>query len=193
MNDEACVPLAEIVNGLNAVCVARQTGTMYITTDSKKSAQVMINEGVIVYLYFYNKRGMEALRLMAEMEFGRFKFQEGLPTSLKADLPTTNEILKQLEGAVAKEPVIANDVVSADMPAEKPAGGKSGTGLNTDQKQLLEDALTDYIGPMAAFVCEDHLGTARDVESAVNALAAEIPEPNKAAKFKEQMVKSLAS
>lgn len=195
MSEEAYVPLAVIVDGLKAVCDARKTGTMYITTDNKKSAQVMVNEGEIVYLYFYNKRGLEALQLMGQMATGRSKFQEGLPTNLKAELPATHDILQQLMHPQADQGVEEASATAA-APAEEKVNAPASpptAGITAAQKQVLEDALTDYIGPMAAFVCEDHLGAAQDVKSAVNSLAAEIPEPGKAAKFKEQMMKNLAS
>lgn len=65
--------------------------------------------------------------------------------------------------------------------------------LSDEQKRILEEGLAFYIGPMASFICEDHLEKAGDVASAIERLAAEIPEAAQAKSFSVDMLRRLSA
>ncbi len=172
------IPFQEIVYELRKLCSAMVTGTMFIATMANRSAQVMLDKGEIVFVYFFNKRGEEALELMSSISAGRYRFQEGA-VSRRSPLPTTDTILESL----GRGQKIGNKTSVGNV--EQPA---TGFGLSRRQKEVLESCLAACIGPMAAILCEDHLGDAVDLDTAIDALAAEIPAPEQANTFR-MMVK----
>ncbi len=171
------IPFTEIVSELKKLCAQRVTGTMFIATKANRSAQLTLDNGEIVFIYFFNKRGEEALELMSTIRAGRYRFQEGA-VSRRSPLPSTNVILQSLLG----EQKITNQV-GENRP--------SGSGLSQEQKTVLETCLAGFIGPMAGIICEDHLGAATDLHAAVDALVAEIPSSEQAEKFKLMVLEKL--
>jgi hypothetical protein len=165
------IPFPEIVAELRKLCIQAVTGTLFVATKANRSAQLMLDKGEIVFIYFFNKRGKEALELMSTIRAGRFRFQEGA-VSRRTPLPPTDAILQAL---------IDGHKIS-DQDIEKPIS--TGLGLSQEQKTVLESCLAEFIGPMAAIICEDHLDVAANLQAAVDALAAEIPSSDQAKKFK---------
>ncbi len=164
------IPFPEIVAELKKLCTQRVTGTMFVATKANRSAQLTLDRGEIVFIYFFNKQGEEALELMSTIQAGRYRFQDGA-VSRRSPLPSTDDILQFLIG----KQKIANQV-SENRP--------TGTGLSQEQKTVLESCLAEFIGPMAGIICEDHLGIATDLHAAIDALVAEIPSAEQAEKFK---------
>jgi hypothetical protein len=171
------MPFSEIVSELKNLCAQRVTGTMFIATEANQSVQLALDKGEIVFIYFFNKRGEEALELMSTISAGRYRFQEGA-VSRRSPLPSTDAILQSLIG----EQSITNQV-SENRP--------SGSGLSQEQKNVLETCLAGFIGPMAGIICEDHLGAAADLHAAIDALVAEIPSSGQAEKFKLMVLEKL--
>jgi len=168
------IPFLEIVDKLKKLCASRQTGTLFVATKQNRSAQIMIDDGEIVYMYFYNKKGQEALELMATIEAGTLRFQEGKVTSRRGPIPGTSIILQTLAKATNE----SGTQVSAG----------AGSPLSRREKAILEECLVEYIGPMAAIICEDHFGSVADFPTAVDALAAEIPSVDQRGLFKEKVM-----
>jgi hypothetical protein len=176
------IPFPEIVDELRRLCIQAVTGTLFVATRANRSAQLILDKGEIVFVYFFNKRGKEALELMSTIRAGRFRFQEGTVTR-RTPLPPTDAILKSL--------IDGHKI--ADHPQDiehKQAGG--GSGLNQEQKTVLESCLAGFIGPMAGIICEDHLDVAVNLQAAIDALAAEIPSPEQAKKFKAMVLEKFS-
>lgn len=171
------IPFPEIVSELKKLCTQRVTGTVFIATKANRSAQVILDKGEIVFIYFFNKRGEEALELMSTIRAGRYRFQEGGVTR-RSPLPSTDAILQSL---LSGQKVI-------DQVTEQRLNGP---GLSQEQKNVLETCLAGYIGPMAGIICEDHLGVASDLQAAIDALVAEIPSPEQAEKFRVMVLAKL--
>ncbi len=188
MTQETYTPFADLVGELKTVCDEGRTGVFFVATKANRSAQLMIDEGRIVYVYFFNKRGADALKLMTEIIAGRFRFQEGSINAAPMELPPTSEILAYLltaaEGRNPTEPGPESKV--------KTEQAGSGFALTSDQKSILEEVLAVYIGPMAAIICEDHLDSVTDLESAINALASEIPSSDQVSGFMDEARRKLA-
>jgi len=176
------IPFAQIVVEIGRLCKQRSTGTLFIATKANHSAQLVLDKGEIVFIFFSSKRGEEALALMSTIRDGRFRFQEGGVVPRRMALPPTEAILEMLERGSAKVPS------STENSSGKPqvvAGLNGSTGLTGEQQEALQSCLAECIGPMAAIICEDHLGSARPFAEIVDALAAEIPSPGQAKKFRE--------
>lgn len=174
------IPFSKIVAELEKLCRQKVTGTLFVATKGNRSAQVMLDRGEIVYIYFFNKRGEEALALMSTVNAGKFRFQEGA-VSRRTPLPSTDAIIRTLSGEQTSS-------TSSTQIVEKPS--KEG-GLGQEEMTVLETCLAGYIGPMAGIICEDHFGTAASLQAVVDALAAEIPSTEQAEKFRASVLEKL--
>lgn len=170
------VPFAQIVVALAGLCRQKATGTLFVATMANKSAQIVLEKGEIVFIFFSSKRGEEALTLMSTIQSGRYRFQEGGVIPRRMELPPTAAILARLEGAAAGVIVQEERGEAKSLP---------GNGLSREQRDALESCLAECIGPMAAIICEDHCSAAKPLAAVVDALAAEIPSPDQAQKFRE--------
>jgi hypothetical protein len=171
---------SEITLEIGWLCDQKASGTVFIATRDNHIAQMMLDQGEIVFIFFAGKRGQEALNLVTEIREGRYRFQEGGVVSRGMQLPPTQDILRALSSGSAQ----------ASSPADE-AHAPDGNGLSPEQKTVLETCLTDCIGPMAAIICEDHFASASSFQAAVDALAAEIPSPGQARKFREMVAKGV--
>jgi len=174
------IPSSEIIVEIGRLCDQKASGTASIATRDNHIAQIMLDRGEIVFIFFAGKRGQEALDLMTGIGEGRYRFQEGGVVSRRMPLPPTKDILQALRSGAAQASSSADE-------ARTPDGG----GLTSEQKAVLETCLADCIGPMAAIICEDHFASVSSLQAAVDALAAEIPSPGQATKFREMVARGL--
>lgn len=151
----------------------------------------MVDKGSIVFLYYFNKRGQDALKLMPEIVSGRYRFQEGTVPAMRSELLLTEDILRYLSAPAGDGAVTEEEPKTA---AEPPGGSAEAqaAGLTSQQRQILEEGLAIHIGPMASLICEDHLRDGIDPRSAVELLAAEIPAEGAASIFREEMQRRLS-
>ena len=164
------IPFSEIVAEIKKLCAQKVSGTLFVATKANRSAQLILDKGEIVFIYFFNKRGEEALELMSTIGAGRYRFQEGA-VSRRDPLPSTDSILQSLSGG-------------QNIAASASENRSTDFALSQEQKDVLETCLAGYIGPMAGIICEDHLDMVADLEAAIDALVAEIPSPEQAEKFR---------
>lgn len=180
------IPFSEIILEIGKICKQKATGTLFVSTSDNRSAQIMLDRGEIVFVFFSGKRGQEALMLMSKIEEGRFRFQEGGVVARRMALPSNQEILQALSGAPSQS--VTSSWAAPAVPEKKaPTGG----GLSAEQKSVLEACMADCIGPMAAIICEDHFSSIGDLKSAIEALAEEIPSAAQAKKFREMVAERL--
>ena len=175
------IPSSEIILEIGRLCDQKASGTVFIATQDNHIAQIMLDSGEIVFIFFSRKRGQEALDLMTKIREGRYRFQEGGVVSRGMQLPPTQDILQALSIGSAQ-------VSSSADGAHIPDGN---SGLSPQQKTVLETCLADCIGPMAAIICEDHFSSGSGFQATVDALAGEISSPGQATKFREMVAKRL--
>jgi hypothetical protein len=172
-------PFSEIIIELKKLCDTKTTGTLFIATKKNRAAQVMIENGEIVFIYFAGKRGQKALSLMSEIQAGTFRFQAGKVISKRLPLPDTNAILQIFAGVVGQENL------ETKLAQSVPAAANS---LNDTQKTILKECLAEYIGPMASIVCEDYFHSALDFMTIVDILATKISSVEQRDEFKERVM-----
>ena len=176
--DQTYALFADVLAELRQLCQAKRTGNFFITTDRSHLAQFSLNQGDIVFLSFQGKLGADALPLMSEINRGRSRFIEGSVLISKIPLPSTQDIFRYL-GAAEKKP------------ASKGSIGHQGKELTGSAKALLEEELAELIGPIASLICEEHLRSAYDLESALEALKQAFQNPAQFARFKDNVRKKL--
>lgn len=156
---------------------------VFIVTDDNQMARLNLNAGQIDFISFHNKRGRDALAMFSNIHAGRLRFEAG-HTSEKAalDLPSTVDILDYL----------AKPAGAPGMSAGSSAPKPTGKALSAAHRLMIEEVLTEYIGPMASIVCEEELNAAPDLESGLRRLAAQIQESSQAKDFLTQVHARLA-
>lgn len=109
---DSFLPLSRFVSALELACDEKKTGRFYIITDENHSVGLDIDAGVICSVKYRIKRGSEALKLLCETHWLRFRFEEN--HKIHHDEPAlanTAIILHQLENALEEPrvmPVIAH-------------------------------------------------------------------------------------
>lgn len=169
--------LPQLLTEIRRLSDQRATGTLFITTEENRSAQICLEDGDIVLVYFNNKWGEAALKLLSEIPACKYRFQEGA-VSRKPPLPTTDQILRLLGAELTNPPAATNSPVSA-------------TAISKEQKSILKNTLAAFIGPMAEFIGEDSLVGVQDLQTAIKVLAEEIPSSSQADKFREKIQQDL--
>ncbi len=172
----------ELIGIITGLCAGGRTGSLFIISETNCFARVVIAAGNIIYLEYRLKKGTEAIPVFLEIERGTIDFKDGKVISHKASpLPPIPDLLAQLGGE-------AVPVGSASPPPAAAPGLAS-----ADAFKIIEDELTDVLGPMAALVWEEHLenagGASADVDlgQLISNVSTEIDDPDKAAAFRNRV------
>ncbi len=170
MGNRQHATFGDLIKEIHRLCQEKTTGTLFITGDNNRLAQISLKEGKFVLLSCLNKRGMEAVPLIRQISGGWFQFVN-VKVSDDFSLPATADILSALGGGVLPPTTIAAAPVTLSKP----------------MLAILQEALAEYIGPVAMLLCTSRLQGVSDVESALDILAKEITNPQHAQQFKAKV------
>ncbi len=191
--EPAPVPYRQIVTELAELCRARRTGTLFIATTDNQSARIGLREGEISSLAFRNQRGLEAIIQLRKIVAGRINFTDAvMDRGPRGDLPMTVDLLAML--GTEDPPAV---VLPPPEPAPSPPPASSADAQLTRVQAVIEAELTEYLGPMAAVICREHIDRAtaasppHDVHQIVEALAREIGDRAKEERFRQQVLARL--
>lgn len=173
MNQKNLVPFSVIVDKLEHLNQESATGTLFIVDDSSKYAQIALKYGRIVFVLYGHKRGRNALKELAKMKRGRYRFQKEILASRTDSLLDVSSILAVLRG---RDRSIENETSTSTDSAT----------THADFFQVLEDCLTEYIGPAASLYIDEQRDI-KDVQAIIDALSKEIPTAEKVQAFRAKM------
>jgi hypothetical protein len=182
------VSLTGFTSLLEQLCQEGKTGTFHLATDLNHTAAVTLRAGQIVGVRYRISRNLAALQelLKAKSLTYRFEAKEPLEAS-SAELPETQAVLTQLKAALAGQSYAAPTTTM--VPAAKATTVTP--HLPASVKALLESALAEHIGPMASIVAGGVFNKTGNVVEALDALAAKVPDPVRAQRFKQEVEKKL--
>ncbi|MDG4549533.1 MAG: DUF4388 domain-containing protein [Candidatus Contendobacter sp.] len=180
MSSQEFLPLPAIVAQVRTLCREKRTGTLLIKNNSQLLGQISFRDGEIVSLFSQGKHGVDALPSLPNIESGTIAFFES-KVSVNTSLPSTSDILEYLSHATPAATRTNNG--KSRSHASRP--------LSNDAKNVLEQTLKGFLGPIASIVCADHFHVVATVDAAIAALADEIPSPTAAARFCELARKQL--
>ncbi|MCP5425014.1 MAG: DUF4388 domain-containing protein [Gammaproteobacteria bacterium] len=169
------IPLAQMMVDLRRLCGERRTGMVFITTDNNHLAQLSLEQGEIVYLFFNKQHGIGALQDLRLVKGGHLRFTLGAIPAFRSVLPTTAEILDFLQDR--------GDPSAPNLDPSGTAAPVAKSGLTEREKVILQEELTEFIGPMAAIVCQENLASAPDLNAALDGLSRNLPDPAQATRF----------
>jgi len=186
--EPAPVPYRQIVTELAALCRAQRTGTLFIATTDNQSARIGLREGEISSLAFRNQRGLEAIIQLRKIVAGRINFTDAvMDRGPRGDLPMTVDLLAML-GTDDFPPIVP----TPPEPGPPPPASAADAQL-TRAQAVIEAELTEYLGPMARVVADEHAAAAHDLTDFIDSLARELNDPAKSAAFKLRVRERLAS
>ena len=198
--EPAPVPYRQIVAELSALCRARRTGTLFIATTDNQSARIGLREGEISSLVFRNQRGLEAIIHLRKIVAARINFTDTvMDRGPRGDLPMTVDLLDMLD---TNDPLALLPTHSEPGPALAGDTGPTPPVPPADAQltrvhAVIEAELTEYLGPMAAVICREHIARAaaasppHDLRQIVEALAREIGDRAKEERFRQQVLARL--
>lgn len=169
----------QLVDTLQDLCQQKKSGTVLVATHDNNLARILLEDGRIVSIVFGQKRDNDAIPLVREITNCRVKFSENVVGSHEgANLPATSTILRMLGG-------------SANAP------GGAGTSAIGTPLDIIEHELIEILGPMASLIWGELLEKAGKpltpdaISRLLQAAAAEISDPGKRQRFKEQVEKKI--
>ncbi|WP_457577867.1 hypothetical protein [Desulfomarina sp.] len=146
------IPFSKIIKELQKLSKQNETGTFYITSDTNRSAQIMLVNGEITFIYCFNRLGMKGLEQLKTIDNGRFRFQAGSGFSKKTPLPSTAEIFRTLSVNEQEDAVDYHDRTT-----EKTARQISGKIIEKTLMEQMHKAIIEVVGPAADILIEDAL------------------------------------
>jgi hypothetical protein len=183
------LPFLRIVDHLKQLCAQGRSGTLFLVSDDNRMAQVRLDNGQIASLLCRNRRGLEALGILRGMQHARLRFDESFMANGENDHLSTQAIFDDLFSAAGG----AAAAPSAAAQPAAPAAARAPALLLTPQvKATIQRVMTQYIGPMAEIICDDHFDAAGNMSALVQLLADEISAPEQAAKFRAEIARELA-
>jgi hypothetical protein len=201
------LPFQGIVDYLKQLCAQGRSGTVFLVSDDNRMAQVRLDNGQIASLLCRNLRGLEALGILRGMRHARLRFDETFLGKGENDHLSNQAIFEQLfaEGpatpAAAANPaapasraapsVQAVAAPGVARPSAAAAAAAPALLLTPQVKATIERVMTQYIGPMAQIICEDHFDAAGNMQALVQLLAGEISAPAQAARFRLEIAREL--
>lgn len=169
------LPFVQVVEEIRQQSRSGATGSLFISTDHNRSAHLIFEDGDIVYIYYFNLHGVEALDAMSDITHARYQFQPGMTTEQRVPLPPTAEIINALAAHVPE---------GSQLETQEPAAEIT---LSAEITERIEQCLAEYIGPVAGFICEDSLENAPDLHTAVERMLAEFPSTEEAEQCRSEL------
>ena len=152
----------------------KKSGTLFISADNRRTAQINLLNGNIVALSCLNKRGVDALHLLQQLNPSWFQFIEGSSIATDRDLPSNAVIMSSL----------VSDFGSVSESVES-------TASTPQTDEMLKHILAEFMGPVAPLICNKIMRQTRNLDQAIDLLAQEIPDQQQVVEFKNKVSQQL--
>lgn len=155
---------------------------MFIITAENHVAQFILRGGEVVGLSHRLLRGLDALPALTTFTAGRYRFVDEPVDRIDPGLPPTLDLLALL-------------VPEPTGPAESPQSPPPNLRQALESiRALIEPELTEFLGPVAELICQEHLAhvaaliSPQHFSRLVDAIAREIGDSTKEAQFKQRVL-----
>lgn len=179
MSNSQPISLDNLVVELQRLCQEKLSGTLFISGDNHRMVQISLLDGNIMALSCLNKRGVEALPLIRQINPNWFQFIKGSSITTDPDLPPTTDILNSLASIA---PVSASVGLTKNATLEV---------FPQQIRTVLKETLAEFMGPVAPMICNKILQRTQNLDSAIDLLAQEIPDRQQALNFKNKVKQKL--
>ena len=177
----------DVLRALEPYIQAGNTGTVMFVFGDNSLGRIYLDSGVPISARYRNSEGMAALDEIRSMDIQTVKFHDGTDIVRSMDrLEANKEVADHLNQPGAGDTATAaSGAAPRRAAAEAPqARGPVPTGplLSPASRQILQQLLSDYIGPVAPLVMGD-LPAEVDIETALAIVSREIDDPQRATEF----------
>lgn len=149
----------EFIKALGEFCKSGASGCAFFTSSDNHAGRIIVNAGAITNVIYAVQTGNNALEAMTDILRIKYRFVPvAVRMAIDSTLPTTDIILRKL----------------ASTDGESSPTDSTGAKLTAQISKAIEESLTDVIGPMATFICEEHLSNATNEAEVITAIMAEI-------------------
>ncbi len=177
----------DVLRALEPYIQAGNTGTVMFVFGDNSLGRIYLESGVPISARYRNSEGMAALDEIRSMDIQTVKFHDGTDIVRSMDrLKANEEVEDHLNQPSASE--AASGTQSASPPRAAPPSTQAqvpvstGPLLSPASRQILQQLLSDYIGPVAPLVMGD-LPAEVDIETALAIVSREIDDPQRATEF----------
>jgi hypothetical protein len=178
---DALLGYPELIAEVRRVCAQGRSGCVFITTSENHAVRFELWRGKIIGLSFRQLTGAKAIDAIRRITAGRLRYSEEVINHPPQEgLLPTPELLGAL-GAPGLAPTPVDGV--------SPAAGREELARRA---VVIQSELAEFLGPMAQFICKEHMALAANVTDLVESLARELRDAAKVASFKERVHKRLA-
>jgi hypothetical protein len=171
---------------------------MFIATTDNQSARIVLRAGEIVSVVFRTRRGLEAADHLRKIAGGRFSFSDAVVDRMSSDdLPATPALLALLAGDASPLPPSPAVAPPPSQPRPAPPSPPAASAVLSRAQSIIEAELTEFVGPIAAVLCREHIARAASAgppfhwPALVDAIAREIGDRAKEERFKGQVLARL--
>lgn len=184
--------IKEIVWNLRHICDGGDTGTFSLATRENHYASISIKDGQIIGVTYRQFKGPAALENIRKVSAGHYTFAPGVlrHNEVDASLPSSKALFEYL-GIGEIKPVSAARI---NGPASKTEPSEDRNGA---ARQAIEVEATEYLGLMAAIICEEHFARVGNFNSEENlqrvleGIAGEVGDKAKGEEFKKGVITRL--
>ena len=184
---EDYLTFSQLLDLLTELVDARQSGTLFIRTDTNHVITIGLEKGQIIALFYGAKRGQSAIPMICQINTGSYRFESDVLSGVLQELPSTPEILNRLRsGEVPESP--------------QPTRGEtpiSGSGISKEKRDRLcsqlRELLGDYLGPIAQMVFDDAVAesgtfyaTPDKAKAFIHLLTQDIDNPKEVEEFRDK-------
>ena len=182
----------EIVWKLRHICDGGGTGTFSLATRENHYASISIKDGQIIGVTYRQSKGPVALENIRKVSAGRCTFAPGVlrNSEVDASLPSSKALFEYLGIGETKPAISAR--INGPASNTEPSENQNGVA-----RQAIESEAMEYLGPMAAIICEEHfarVGNLHDEENlrrVLEGIAGEVGDKAKGEEFKKGVITRL--
>jgi len=140
--------LTQLIDVLSQHVTDKSTGTLHISTESKRAVTIALEKGRIVAIYFGALRGQKALDSMTQILSGSYRFEATSVDDISPhELPSSTDILNHLR----MPPTSTSTKTTASDNS-----GNINTAQMAELSTQLKALLSKYLGPIAEMVFSDY-------------------------------------
>jgi hypothetical protein len=190
MTDTCSADYHAIIEVLKDLVAQRRSGTLFITSAEKHAAHFVLKDGVVCACGYRFKRGMAAVEAIRRMTGGSYRFEANIVCAKSTtDLPDTHSLLALLD--------------DVEPPANTTPAATGAAPIATPPRMaplvaMVQEQLTQYLGPVAAICCEDYLDRTGgihgldEIKDMIHTLSEEIDDTAERREFEEASLGAVA-
>ena len=173
----------DVLRALEPYIQAGNSGTVMFVFGDNSLGRIYLESGVPVSARYRNSEGMAALDEIRGMDIQTVKFHDGTDIVRSMErLEANAQVEQHLNQPSASDAPTETRPAAQRRPRQARAPAPTGPLLSPASRQILQQLLSDYIGPVAPLVMGDLPGEV-DIETALAIVSREIDDPQRATEF----------